>query len=215
MPDGETVRVYCNACLQMTKHVVVAKRVLEDEAEGRVISVDTFEMVECCGCEQVSLRHTSEYPSLGAEPEVSMYPPRVARRTPRWLHKLPDTVRGLMGEVYTAFHADSRRLAVMGARALIDVLAREQVGDQGDMRKQLKALHAAGFISDNNRDDLAAAFDAGSAAAHRGHEPTKREVELALNIVENVIESVYTLGGAATTLRKKTPPRHPAPATKP
>jgi hypothetical protein len=59
---------------------------------------------------------------------------------------------------------------------------------------------------------LEAALDAGNAAAHRGHAAKPEEVEIVMDIVENMLHSVYVLHDAAQKLKKSTPLR---PARKP
>ena len=96
---------------------------------------------------------------------------------------------------------------MMGARALIDMVMVDQVGDSGSFGQNLKQLHDGGFVSVRNREFLDAAFDAGSAAAHRGHTPDVYEVNAVMDIVENLLHSFYVLPRMAQNLKAITPPR--------
>jgi len=53
---------------------------------------------------------------------------------------LPDTVRGLLAEVYTAFQANARRLATMGVRAVLEAVMIDKVRDNGSFAKNLDAF---------------------------------------------------------------------------
>jgi hypothetical protein len=119
-------------------------------------------------------------------------------------------MKELLNEIYVALYSDSRRLAMMGARTLVDMLMLEEVGDSGTFEGRLRALHQKGVISEKNREVLSAALDAGSAAAHRGYKPGRGEIETVLDIVENVLQATHHLPQVAEELRKKVPPR---PAT--
>jgi hypothetical protein len=119
-------------------------------------------------------------------------------------------MKELLNEIYVALHSDSRRLALMGTRTLVDMLMLEEVRDVGTFDAKLKALLDKGVISDRNREVLSAALDAGSAAAHRGYKPGREEIEAVLDIVENVLQATHHLSQVADELRKKIPPR---PAT--
>jgi len=163
-------------------------------------------MLECCGCESVTLRHTFEF-SEEPEPTVTYYPPPVSRPSPKWERDLPLDVRSLMREIYSALHADNRRLALMGARTVVDLLLRHKVGDIGTFAQKLARLETEGFIARQNARYLAAALDAGSAAAHRGYEPRKEHLGHVMDIVENVLQAVYILENAADELQKATPTR--------
>jgi hypothetical protein len=54
---------------------------------------------------------------------------------------------------------------------------------------------------------LYAALDAGSAVAHRGLKPEPEVVTAVIEIIENVLQAAYHLGGVAKHLRLATPPR--------
>jgi len=211
MTEVQVVKAACNRCGHNTKHSVIAKRVVEtsDEIEKDWIVKykDTYEMLECCGCEAVLLRHTSWFSETADQEELYYYPPRISRRAPSWSFKLPNNIMELVDEIYAALYNDSRRLVLMGARAVVDLVITDKVGDDGNFQEKLKALEDQGFIAKKNRSVLAAALDAGSAAVHRGHRAKPEEVELVMDIVENLLQAVYALEDAGDQLRKSTPPR--------
>ncbi len=202
-------RAPCRRCHTETKHLVLNSRVTQgsDEAGGHPLSwADKYEMLECCGCELVSLRHL-HWSSDTGEDDVTYYPPPVSRQAPVWRRKLPARLRSLLDEIYTALHADSRRLALMGARTAVDMVLVEKVGDHGSFPRGLESLEQQGFVGKRHREFLAAALDAGHAAAHRGFVPKKDELAHVMDIVENVLQAVYVLEGAAAELRRATPQR--------
>jgi len=161
-------------------------------------------MLECCGCESVMLRSTQFL--LGWDPEECYYPPRASRRLPKWHDDLPRQIVLLLKEVYAALHADSRRLAMMGARALIDMAIFERVGDVGSFVEKLNKLESEGFVSKKNRELLEAALDVGNAASHRGHRPKTKEVQHVMDIVENLLQA-GVLEPIAQELKDATPKR--------
>lgn len=210
MSEQSITRAPCRGCHHETRHALLGVRNVERTVElqgGQEITFeDTYEMLECCGCEVVCLRHTHVW-SEDPEPEVTYYPPPVSRPMPPWRHKLPAKLNSLVCEIYTALHADSRRLALMGARTAIDIVLLEKVGDKGSFGQKLVALEKQGFVGQRSREVLGAALDAGSAAAHRGYLPKKEQLASVMDIVENVLQAVYVLEGAAAELRKATPQR--------
>jgi Arc/MetJ family transcription regulator len=124
-----------------------------------------------------------------------------------WHHNMPNRIKNLMSEVYAALHNDSRRLALMGARTIVDLLLVDKVGDAGSFAVKLHKLEAQGFIGKQSIVILGAALDAGSAAAHRAYKPTIEHLNQVMDIVENLIQSVYVLDKAATEIRGSTPKR--------
>ncbi|KKL19113.1 hypothetical protein LCGC14_2468720, partial [marine sediment metagenome] len=214
--QGDTVRAHCNRCLGERKHVVIASRFQEyvevDEHDTFVLAEKTtFEMLECCGCEDVVFRRTLAA-SYEAHEIVDYYPPSVSRRKPEWLRgitRVPFKLGFLIGEVYAAIYAKSRRLAMMGARTMLDMVLVDTVGDEGTFEQKLDSLVTEGFVSARHRKTLEAALEAGHATSHRGHSPSEIEVNQAMDIIENLIQAVYVLGGAAESLKEATPPRPP------
>jgi hypothetical protein len=75
--------------------------------------------------------------------------------------------------VYRSLAADNVRLPMMGARALVDMLIVQKVGDVGSFQQKLAALERKGIVGSQGRDVLSAALDIGNAAAHRGHAVTE------------------------------------------
>lgn len=139
-------------------------------------------------------------------------PPPVSRHPPDWQYDLPPKIRAVLYEVYRSLDADNRSLPMMGARALVDMLIVEKVGDIGSFKQKLDTLAVSGFIGTTQVDVLDAALDAGSAAAHRGHTPSESEVNAVMDIVENLLNAVYVLPNIAKSLKKTTPAR---PSMKP
>jgi len=210
MADVPTTRALCRTCHQSTKHVVLCVRKTEDSSEiedyGPVSWEDTYEMLECCGCETVTLRHSSLFSEL-PDATVHYYPPPASRPVPAWRNELTGPLRSLMEEVYSALYCDNRRLALMGARAAVDVVLQDKVGDSGTFSQRLQELEALGFVGQRSREFLAAALDAGHAAVHRGFEPETEQLAHVMDIVENVVQAVYVLEDAAAALRDATPRR--------
>jgi hypothetical protein len=205
----EVTRVRCNRCGHETRHGqrAVYRRTREDDVEdfGRADEHETVEILECLGCEQIIIRITFDHEAYG-NAEV-FYPPLISRPAPRWKEKIPTTIRAVLEEVYRALQSNSPRLATMGARTIVDLVIVDKIGDVGTFRQKLEALESQGFVGGKNREFLAAALEAGSAAAHRGLALDSGELNHVMDIVENLLEAVYVLEDAAATLRKKTPPR--------
>ena len=222
--EPKIVRANCNKCGHETKHDVVTERThryseMVDPYHGIEVSWSkTYSMLECRGCEEISLRRTEwcseNDPMDGQDPGV-YFPPRVSRRKPAWVDRLdvPREYAELLDEIYVALHADSRRLAMMGARALIDIAIRRSVGDQGNFGGGLASLVEKQLISERNREIIEAAVDVGHASAHRGHKPSSNDVNVVIDIVENLVHNEL-LAEPAQALKSTTPQRDRAGATK-
>jgi hypothetical protein len=211
---------HCNECGQETKHEIVNEASRRRTFDGDQYPAEigsNWTIVQCGGCEEVSMRRVdwcSEDDWQGPNPPT-FFPARVSRRKPVWLARehAQSTYVGLLNEVYAALHADSRRLAMMGARAIIDVVITRTVGDKGNFQKGLDELEQRDLIGKRDRVIIEAAIEAGSAAMHRGHQPTADDVNVVMDIVERMIQAEL-LEAKAKQLAGTTPPRGQAPAKK-
>jgi hypothetical protein len=187
-------------------HELCWRRRIEFEEGPETISetfneTTTFETLQCLGCEEVSVRESTEHDAYGtATPRY--YPPRISRRTPRWKPQLPPAIAAVVDEVYRALQADSPRLATIGARTIVDMVILDKVGDVGSFGEKLAELERQGYVGRRNREFVAAALEAGSAAAHRGVAPDVADLSRVMDIVESLLESVYVLEDAADRLRQ-------------
>jgi hypothetical protein len=102
---------------------------------------------------------------------------------PKWILDLPDEFKSLIKEIYAALHANSKCLALMGTRALVDLFMNTTIGDIGGFQKKLEKLVEDGYLSKKNKEILEPALDAGHAATHRAHNPTAEDVNLVFDIV--------------------------------
>jgi Domain of unknown function (DUF4145) len=208
-------RFHCNDCHGKTLHKLLKATHdadSEDIEERYTIWWDTLhEMFECCGCKSVVLRRTHQF-SEWEYPDVRFFPPRTSRHKPKWLFDIPYNMKLLLEEIYNSLDADTTALPLMGARALLDMIMVDKVGDVGSFAQKLKALEAQGFISRKNRETLEVALDAGSAAAHRGYSAKLDDVQAVMDIVENLLQATYVFDKVTAALKKSTPPRPPRKA---
>ena len=207
MDIAKNLKTHCNSCGRVTNHALIKEdQERGDDEESGFWYINTAQMLKCRGCDEVVLRRIYHF-SENDESEVEYFPGPISRRFPHWRYELPVESRLMMEEVYKALQADSNRLAMMGTRTLIDIVIRHKVGEHDHFNEGLKALRKKGFVSPQNIQFLTAALDAGSAAAHRGYEGNTEEVNAVMDIVENLLQSVYVLEDLAEQLEESTPPR--------
>lgn len=216
-PERPLERVHCNDCGRQTQHAVLSEHIQRDSEEldsppGYEISWRTrWTMLECRGCTSVCLRRAASDSESDTgrnyDEYITFFPPPTWRELPDWAGRLRDDEQALLKEVYVALQADSRRLAMMGARALVDIVMNRE-GDQGSFATGLNALVERGLIGTVQKDVLNAALDVGHAASHRGHQPSRDDVGTVMDIVEHLLLA-EVLASTAADLRSRTPPRPP------
>ena len=149
------IKAHCNSCSGETNRSVLHsedQRWDEEVNPGfHIYGSETFKMIKCCGCGSIKLRHTSWFSEACDEQgnpfvEVNYYPPATSKSIPTWLPELgfplgsdeEQYVSQLLKEIYSALHNDSRRLAVIGARALLEHIMVSKVDDQDSFKKNLE-----------------------------------------------------------------------------
>jgi hypothetical protein len=214
------IKAYRNVCLNETHHDVIAKRERrweEDDGEGNFAYAETmlYEFIQCRGCENICLRRTYDHTGL-PDVDVDYFPPAVFRPTPKWLSNPPfllvlsgpvAEIKSLLREVYSALHSGNNRLALMGARAVIDVALTDKLTDIGGFAKKLEEAKKSGWLTQTHYEVLRIAVDAGNAAAHRAYRPETAQLNHVLDIVENLIQLLYVLASSASKIVKTTPKR--------
>jgi hypothetical protein len=209
------IQAPCNGCCRDTDHAVLKTHIISDREPDGQRWETRFDMIECCGCHFISLKRTIDYYTEDDSLVIEYFPPPISRRKPSWtydfaVHLAMTTDLGLsqlLDEVYSALHANNRRLATMGARTLLDMAIVDSVGDVGTFADKLKVLQQKGFVGKNQCEFLEIALEAGNATAYRGHCPTSQQLNQVMDIVESILHQIYVLPQASAELKRSTPPR--------
>jgi hypothetical protein len=203
---AKTMKAHCNNCGPYRTHSVLARVERHwDDDEARIDGTDVYQLLECGGCERVTLRHDS-WNSYETDEDGQLttttvyYPPAISRKQPEWLTgargpfflAFNHPIRRLMSEIYSAVQNDSPALAAMGIRALIEHVMVEKVGDEGAIGRNIAKFISEGYIAPKSqelfRDFL---IESGHAAMHRAYFPKSSDILAMLDIVESIIETIY------------------------
>jgi len=213
---NEVVKAHCNKCGGERNHTVLhSKKTKWSDDKSPVCGSDDYQTLQCCGCEEIKLRHTSVF-SQHDEPTVYYYPPSMFRKPPEWFDQLyfdvpfeEEFVETLFKEIYVAVQNNLPSLALMGVRSLLEKIMIAKVGDKGTFAKNLNAFALEGYVSGRQKENLDTILDAGHAAIHRVFEPKQRDVVIVLDITEHVVESVYFHSSKVSDLKSRVPAREP------
>lgn len=212
-----TNEVHCSKCFRSTNHELIFDKTTTEisnkicyEPEVWVQQGFNYSVFECCGCHNVVMRkrfwHSDLTPPEYDESYISWHPALTSRQLPKWRNNLPENWAELLCEIYRALHCDSRSLALMGMRALLDMYLVEAAGDLDTFNKKLEWLQALGFLSANQVELIKPAIEAGNAAAHRGYSPSQDGLDTILNLIELLLHQ-WTLASAISKVKDDVPPR--------
>jgi Domain of unknown function (DUF4145) len=111
----------------------------------------------------------------------------------------------LLQELYKSIGAENHWLTVLGVRSLLEHVMIDNIGDNGRFDENLRIFHEQGFISRIQKEALGPLIEAGHATTHRGYKPTASDVQLVMDILETILESIYVTKHRADKL--KVPPK--------
>lgn len=219
MTAQTTVKGHCNRCLGTRNQYLLYSTEFKwdetDDETGAVMFTEraNYELLKCCGCDQVTLRLTEDAPWHDG-PFVRYFPPAVSRQRPSWMGgfaylvgEQTKHIRTLFDEVYSALQNGLPALAAMGVRALLEHVMISTSGDQMSFEKNLIAFVDAGHVSAKQAARVRSILDVGHAAIHRSFVPNTADIHVLLDIAEHVVESVFIHDTSVSQLEKSIPPR--------
>lgn len=198
----ETVNEPCSNCISITQQNV--RYSFEQALDEFGDFVEVYKLLECAGCHSICLaKHSFQ---LHEYFETRYYPPPLKRKKPLWRSELP-ICGALFDEVYEAVRGGQYQLAAMGVRALLEQVMISKVGDQGNFKKHVDAFFKQGHISLHQRDQIDKILTVGHASTHRRFKPNESELFIALDIIENILSTIYIHGAAASEMAERAPAR--------
>ena len=219
------MKVFCNSCKRITNQEVlksIETRIDDDDAQ--ITFVDTYEIIKCLGCEEISFRHDSTNsdaydPETGEHYEnVRLYPIRSDKTLPlKPYYNVPAIVRNIYRETIDAFNNELNLLCAAGLRAIIESICNNEMVIDGpvirtskdgtnkvvrakDLMGKINGLHEKGVITKKQVDILHEHRYLGNEALHALDTPHKSVLQIAIEIIENVLDLLYEIDQKAGQL---------------
>ena len=207
---GETREVVCNRCDNTTNHIVCSSVEFHwgnDDIQG----IDTHEIIRCSGCDSISFRIGSsnsedfEHDEEGnfVHPETEeIYPSRLMGCIPlEDIYSLPDKVHSIYKETHAALCTKLKILAGVGIRALVEAVCSEETAEGHNLEEKIDDLVKKEVLTKRNARVLHRTRLLGNKAAHETKAASDSELDVAFDIVENLLETVYIIPKKAERLK--------------
>ncbi|MUU78462.1 DUF4145 domain-containing protein [Winogradskyella endarachnes] len=223
-------KVLCTSCENTTKHKVLTS-INEKGTEpwGNYASFDwntDYEIIQCLGCDTVSFRYYSinsentdhEYRPI---PTIRIYPKRGKDTlTTKHYFNVPYNLQRIYSETIDSYNNGNLTLCGAGVRALVEGLCQENgitggnveiIKKDGSKDKKLRTnlqgkingLHESGKLTAQYADILHEHRFLGNEAVHELSLPSKEDLNLAIEIVENVFDTLYEIPSKGMKLKSK------------
>jgi hypothetical protein len=196
--------VACAKCGPDRAHVIAAtiKEYNEDDCDGggSFEWINRYDIIQCCGCEDYSFRKTQSNsedfdPQTGIHDEiVELYPSRVSGRAPvNDYELLPTSLQRIYLETLKALNSAQPVLAGIGIRAIVEAVCKDQLPDGNDLYHRIEDLVTRHLLSRTGADVLHKLRVLGNHAAHEVRPHDVMQLGFGLDVIDNLVSSVYIL----------------------
>lgn len=200
----------CLRCLIQTRHVVLAS-VLERTHPGDDRVFKLHEIVRCEGCHTVSFRkevHDAEVFSpdgsvLKIIHSLAFFPIRRSGKGKlRGAFLLSPNLQQIYHETWIALSNDQPILTGTGIRVLIEAVCKHKKASGPNLESKIDDLVNNGVLAKDGAKILHALRVMGNQAAHEVEPHSRQTLEIAMDVVENLLINVFILPVRTRTLTK-------------
>jgi Domain of unknown function (DUF4145) len=143
--------------------------------------------------------------AIGLSRETAINKTAIKARTQT--KSIPSAIASLVAEIDNAVATSLPTLALMGARSVIDQTLTYLTGSDDGFQKNCKKAREQGHLTNSEVKLIDAVFDAGSAAIHRGYQPSEKQLEQVMEVMKHLLQSAFEFADIADQIRAETPPR--------
>lgn len=216
--QNQECRLPCGNCLVATRHKVLQSVDVSGDAwGGEYLWTDLYQIVQCQGCDMISFKkeHSNsedfEYDEETGETyhpkKIDIYPSRVAgRHKLRQSHFLPLEVSRIYNETHSALCNKQPVLAGIGIRALVETVCKEKQATGHNLEAKIDSLVTIGVLTKNGAETLHSMRILGNVAAHEVKPHSEETLNLAMDVVEHLLNDVYIIPAATKNLPKRQQP---------
>lgn len=220
----KAIKADCNRCKKVTNHSVL--RDVDDswsdyDDEGRfgIDGYTKYQIIKCGGCDNISFRIDS-YFSEDDSPTITLFPKvDYSKKELLYFESIPDQVSIIYSETISAYNTGSSILCAAGLRAIVEAICHDKKISGGFVYKTAKLAVAkpvfskkldgkiAGLcenkhLTQQHADILHEHRYLGNEALHELSPPGKKELDLAIEIIEHTLRQMYDLPNKAEELKK-------------
>ena len=209
MEAGEVKHVYCNRCKGYTRHSLVAKKDYSYGDEGTGVWGE-YRLWSCAGCDTCTMEdhYSADYmvhsgicdaDEDGYHYETVFHPrPSASSRAEKHFVKLPAKLTTIYHEVICAKNEGLGILCATGLRSLLEGVCSDKGIGGYDLKAKIDNMKA--LLPENLVKNLHAFRFAGNEAVHELEAPPEYELGMALDVIEDVLNFLYSLDYKANNL---------------
>lgn len=230
MTENLRIKALCRSCEKETNHKInyveeeTGEVPFEHHPEDMYWWNNKYQIIECLGCNKKSFRienvnsedhdFNEQFVNVNLYPEIDLNNLRT-----KYYFTAPVPISKIYFETIKAYNCDLDILCAAGLRALVEGICKAQSIKKGNISYTTKTgetktkesdslggkingLAEKGFLSANNSKALHGHKFLGNAALHSLEVPTKKELKLSIEIIENILDDLYEIPLKAKTLKR-------------
>lgn len=197
---------YCPICCQKTNHSSLFKVSRSSKNNEDFQWSEMFEIIRCNGCDNIQYRttysdesmvvysHDSGYEFEEQYDEKKYFPKNLKGHIQLSnIHEIPSKIRVVYNETIEAMENECYLLSGVGLRAIIEAICNEQKIIGRNLEQKINNLLKNKLITEKDASRLHSVRFLGNDSVHEMDVPKEDKLNIALRIVENLINNLYLI----------------------
>lgn len=195
-------KIYCNTCENQTIHLLVSTYSNIDSDNSDVVWwINEWNVWECGGCKTLTGEVIYKFSETVPDFDRTFYPKREDRGlNPKIYEFIPEKLDELYKEVIISCNNSCNVLCAMGLRALIEGILVDKGIKGGTLYDKIEN---ADIINESIRTNLHGFRFLGNDAAHELEKPSREDLWLAIDVIEDILNISYELDTKSKLIHKK------------
>ena len=203
--DEKKHHIICRECSRETLHSIVASfnESGSEDIDGKH-SVEwncDSQTIQCLGCETVSFRTVSTFSEdVGYDHEGPYYPETIKYYPGRSegiksieTQFLPRKIQEIYKETILSIENEQYVLAGIGIRAIVETVCKDLQAEGDNLYQKINSLKEQSIVTAEGTDTLHKLRVLGNDAAHEVKAHDSRQLELAMRIIEHMLDGTYII----------------------
>ena len=204
LPENRRIKIKCLTCCIDTNHQILCSANINNIGETDYWVADDYQILQCLGCESICFRHEHEtfdddhievspgnYQTMNL---VSVYPNTESKRN--FINErdaLPHRILRIYEETLKALNENQNILCGIGIRAILETICKDRNAQGADLYKKIDDLLNQQVLTIDGASILHKLRTLGNAAAHEVKPHSIRQLNVAIDVIEHLLEDIYIL----------------------